>query len=262
MVWTQRLEEKLSCLCRGSNLDRPVVQSVARHYTDWATPAPRRNYYLGELTPWRKNPKVHYRTHNSPSPVPTLSQSNPIHTPQANLPKIHSDPILPPTPWSFERLFPSVFPTKTLYNCLSSPMRATFPAHLIRLDFICLMISGDEYKLCSSPIVQLPPFFRHLIPLRSKYSWAKRRKRIARDKYAIGWWSTGRPRESSNDNITTRNEAEPKKKQAYWCLQNRKKKKLSVQSSLSIRTTCPTHLIFLCVCIFLHSPVMFYASQI
>jgi hypothetical protein len=26
--------------CRGSNLDRPVVQSVARHYTDWATPVP------------------------------------------------------------------------------------------------------------------------------------------------------------------------------------------------------------------------------
>jgi hypothetical protein len=28
---------KISCLCRGSNLDRPVVQSVARHFTDWAT---------------------------------------------------------------------------------------------------------------------------------------------------------------------------------------------------------------------------------
>jgi hypothetical protein len=25
---------KISCLCRGSNLDRSVVQSVARHYTD------------------------------------------------------------------------------------------------------------------------------------------------------------------------------------------------------------------------------------
>jgi hypothetical protein len=30
-VWTQRLEEKISCLCQGSNLDRQVVQSVARH---------------------------------------------------------------------------------------------------------------------------------------------------------------------------------------------------------------------------------------
>jgi hypothetical protein len=33
-VWTQRLEEKSFCLCRGSNLNLLVVQSVARHYTD------------------------------------------------------------------------------------------------------------------------------------------------------------------------------------------------------------------------------------
>jgi hypothetical protein len=33
-VWTQRLEEKFSLPCRGSNLDRPVVQPMARHYTD------------------------------------------------------------------------------------------------------------------------------------------------------------------------------------------------------------------------------------
>jgi hypothetical protein len=28
---------KIFCFCRGSNLDRPVVQPVARHYTGWAT---------------------------------------------------------------------------------------------------------------------------------------------------------------------------------------------------------------------------------
>jgi hypothetical protein len=39
------------------------------------------------------NPKIHHRTHNSPPPVPFPSHSNPIHIPQANLPKIHSDPI-------------------------------------------------------------------------------------------------------------------------------------------------------------------------
>jgi len=33
-VWTQRLEEKSSRLCRGSNIDYPVVRSVARHYTE------------------------------------------------------------------------------------------------------------------------------------------------------------------------------------------------------------------------------------
>jgi hypothetical protein len=30
LVWTQRLEEKSFHLCQGSNLDRPVVQSVGR----------------------------------------------------------------------------------------------------------------------------------------------------------------------------------------------------------------------------------------
>jgi hypothetical protein len=38
-VWSQRLEEKYLCHCRGSNVDCPVVQSVARLYTDRATPA-------------------------------------------------------------------------------------------------------------------------------------------------------------------------------------------------------------------------------
>jgi hypothetical protein len=36
---------KIICPCRGSNPDRPVVQSVVRHYTDWATPAPLRQRY-------------------------------------------------------------------------------------------------------------------------------------------------------------------------------------------------------------------------
>jgi hypothetical protein len=37
LFWTQRLQEKFFCLCRGSNLDRPVVQPVTRHHTDCAT---------------------------------------------------------------------------------------------------------------------------------------------------------------------------------------------------------------------------------
>jgi hypothetical protein len=31
---------KILCPCRRSNPDRPVVQPVVRHYTDWANPAP------------------------------------------------------------------------------------------------------------------------------------------------------------------------------------------------------------------------------
>ena len=52
-------------------------------------------------------------------------------------------------------LFPSGFPTKTLYTPLSSPIHATYPAHLILLDFITCTILGEVYKSFSSSLCSL-----------------------------------------------------------------------------------------------------------
>ena len=53
---------------------------------------------------------------------------------------------------------------------LSSPIRATCPAHLILLHFITRTILGEQYKSFSSSLCSLLHSPRYLVTPRSKYS--------------------------------------------------------------------------------------------
>jgi len=93
-----------------------------------------------------RNPKLHYRTHKRPPPVPILGQLNPAHIHTSHLLEIHPNITHPSTPRS-PQWSPSLrFPHQDPIHPLPSPIRATCPAHLILLDFITRTILGEEYR--------------------------------------------------------------------------------------------------------------------
>ena len=98
------------------------------------------------------NPKVHYRIHKCPPPVPILCQLDPVHTSTSYFLKIHLNIILPSTPgspwWFLSFRFPHQNP---VYASPISHTRHT-PRHIILLDFITRAILGEAYRSFSSSL--------------------------------------------------------------------------------------------------------------
>jgi hypothetical protein len=80
-------------------------------------------------------------------------QSIPYHPIPTHLPKIYFSTVHHLRLGFPIGLFLSAFPTNILYAIFFSPIRATYPTHLVLLDFI--IIFGEEYKLWSSSLCSL-----------------------------------------------------------------------------------------------------------
>ena len=125
------------------------------------------------------NQKLYYHIHKCSSPVSILSQLDPAHTPHSTfcvsilILSSHLRLGLP------SGLFPSGFPTKTLYTPLLFPIRATCPAH-----FILLAVKQiQNLKLEVSPY---PQRSSHLAPQRFHLFWSPKR-RPTWTSLQIGW---------------------------------------------------------------------------
>jgi hypothetical protein len=79
-----------------------------------------------------------------------MSQLDPVHNPTWHFLKTHLNVILPSTPWSPMWSLSLRFPHQNPVYTSPLPIRATYPAHLILLDFITRIILDEDYKSLNS----------------------------------------------------------------------------------------------------------------
>ena len=122
--------------------------------------------YSKEQSPWESkrfsarqktprclwNPKVQYSTHKCQPTVPILSHFDPVRAPTSHFLKIHLSIILLSTPGSYKWSLSLRYPHQNLYSTFHSPIRATYPSHLIVLDFITTAIMDQVYRSLSSSL--------------------------------------------------------------------------------------------------------------
>jgi hypothetical protein len=114
------------------------------------------------------NSKAHYRFHKCPPPVSILSQLNPVHTPHATSWRsilILSSHLRLGLPIG---LFPSGFPTETLYTPVPSPSTLHAPS-ILPSRFYHPHNTGWGVQIMTFLTIKFYILLCYLVPLRPKY---------------------------------------------------------------------------------------------
>jgi len=116
------------------------------------------------------NPKVHYRIHKGPTPVPILSQLDPAVTPISHFLKIHLNIILPSAPVSPKwASFPQVSHQNPVYaSPLTYSRYMSRPSHSSR--FYHPNNTGCGLQIVKLLIMLFSSFVYYLLPPTLKYS--------------------------------------------------------------------------------------------
>ena len=105
--------------------------------------------------------KVHYCIHNSPTPVSTINQVNPVHGPSNSL-NTHFNIILPSTPRSSKWSLSLKFPHQTPHSCY---ILCLFHSSRLKILSLCRLLQSHVISSFFDPNIFLSTLFSYTLSL-------------------------------------------------------------------------------------------------